>query len=279
MKVREAKALGTLPDPKFFAVVSEGIGHVVTNATRLEESARAVREARRPQATRILSLLAEEEAAKGLILLDAVRCPRKEQQIRSRQLGYFNDHLARGIYADLAGARPSDFAELERYAASMRKTHYLDGPNDVDWIFRNQILAEREDAIYVDYMESDGEYSWHAPRDDEMLLMAYMAPPSLRIAQALHAIGLTSPKGLEIVAGIWRKVRVHSALTWHEVRELNLATFSRLQAEGITGGGDRESASTLVNRWQFPLYPLDLRPDQVDQKDLEEMRERWQPDW
>lgn len=279
MKAREAKALGTLPDPKFFRSVSEGIGHVIANAARLESSARTLCEARKAQATTVLSLLAEEEAAKCLILLDAVRCPRKSQKIRARLLGYFNDHLARGIYAKLSGARPADFTELERYAALLRKTHYLDGPNDVDWIFRNEILAEREEAIYVDYIEADGEHVWHVPRDDELLLSLYMAPHALRISQALHDSGMTSPEGLEIVAKIWRPVKVHSGLPWDEIRKLNIATLEQLDLNGVLKSQSTDTLSAVAHEWQFPLYALDLSPDEVDQKALQKARDQWHPDW
>jgi hypothetical protein len=30
-----------------------------------------------------------------------------------------------------------------------RRSHYLLGPNNVDWIFRNQLIADRESSLYV----------------------------------------------------------------------------------------------------------------------------------
>jgi hypothetical protein len=47
-----------------------------------------------------LKLFVEEEAAKFHILLDAVRCPREPADRFSRQLGYFNQHPVKGLYAE-----------------------------------------------------------------------------------------------------------------------------------------------------------------------------------
>jgi hypothetical protein len=49
----------------------------------------------------VLQGYAEEEAAKILILMDAVRCPPKLLQEKLiRIIGWFHNHLARLIYAD-----------------------------------------------------------------------------------------------------------------------------------------------------------------------------------
>ena len=212
MKARAAKDLGQLSDPDFLQAVSEGLGLVIENATRLYEGAQTLLKAKHAQGTHVLTLLAEEEAAKFLILIDAVRCPRRLAKIRARQLGYFNNHLTRGIYASLSDARPIDLAELERYADSERKSLYLDGPNDVDCIFRNRTLARREEAIYVDYIEDDDGHHWLGPRDDDVFLHLDMAPSQLKICQALHRTGMTTPAGLAVVAKIWRRVKVHPDL-------------------------------------------------------------------
>jgi subtilisin family serine protease len=68
---------------------------------------------------------AEEEAAKFHILLDAVRCPRQPAEIFSRQLSYFNAHIAKGLYANYYKIfAPADLPEIRRYMDSSR----------IDWI-------------------------------------------------------------------------------------------------------------------------------------------------
>ena len=60
----------------------------------------------------VLNNLATEEAAKVLVLVDAVRCPRNKSTEKSRTLGYFYDHLAKGIYAAVNNWSPADFADV-----------------------------------------------------------------------------------------------------------------------------------------------------------------------
>ena len=98
---RAIKDLCQLPDARLFEEVATGIGHVVKVVGRLDTATHNLSEAGNHHAARILGNLAEEEAAKVLILLDAVRCPRKRQTERSRVLGYFHDHLAKGLYAEV----------------------------------------------------------------------------------------------------------------------------------------------------------------------------------
>ena len=141
---RAIKDLCQLADAELFGEVATGISHIVNNANRLDSAAAKLSENDHRHAARIVGNLAEEEAAKGLILLDAVRCPRNRSADRDRTLGYFYDHLAKGIYAEACGWRPADFAEVTRYVESERKEFYLDGPNDVDWIFPNRIDSSKQ---------------------------------------------------------------------------------------------------------------------------------------
>ncbi len=278
MRARAIKDLTQLPDEEFFRAVSEGLSHTLANATRLESSARALKDAGHSQGTEVLRSTAGEEAAKFLILIDAVRCPRQPTKVWSRQLGYFNQHLARGIYAEVCGLNLTDFRELERYVEADRETLYLDGPYDVDWIFRNRILANREEAMYVDYVENDEGHRWHFPRDEVMGLMPYFTPPVLRIVQALSGTGLATPEGLAVVAEVWRCVKV-SSLNWEELRHLNRNTLEKLDEKGLLKRDKEEEVSKFIENWPFPLYPLDLAPKEVSREELEQARARWSPDF
>ena len=96
---------------------------------------------------------AEEEAAKVLILVDAVRCPHSEARARVRTLKRWRKHLWKGIYARACDWRPADFAELASYIDRELEPFYLDGPLSVDWIFPNEITSGRERRIYVDLVD------------------------------------------------------------------------------------------------------------------------------
>ena len=149
---RAIKKLQQLSSAKLFEEVAAGIGHIERVVDGLMAAAQDLAEGGRRYPARIFRNLAEEEAAKILILLDAVRCPRARQKERSRTLSYFYNHLAKGIYVEVSGWKPADFKEVRKGVDSLRASHYLDGPTDVDWIFPNDITQRREDDLYVGYL-------------------------------------------------------------------------------------------------------------------------------
>ena len=108
----------------------------------------------RARGCEILANLAEEEAAKYLILIDAVRCPRDTPNF-GRQLAKFNQHLAKGLYAESAMLSPVNFREVAQYMNRQRKELYLDRDGEMDWICRNHILQRRDTQMYVDYLRTE----------------------------------------------------------------------------------------------------------------------------
>ncbi len=209
----------------------------------------------------MLGSIAEEEAAKALILIDFVRCPRSLTVERSRQLGYFYDHLAKGIYAEYCSWRPVNFDEVIRHVNISRQAFYLDGPMDVDWIFNNNILSRREDRLYVNYVGDDeGNYSWQRPHTTYSGV-GYHRGAVIEIATALEAMGVTSPEGLALVAEIWREVKVGPELTYGELTALNLRTLDLLRERGLAKDAPDNVYAHIRDRWPFPLYPLDLSLD------------------
>ena len=163
MRARAIKALNRLGDAELFSAVAEGMALVVKHGDHLWNAATTLYDTGQHHAARILALIVEEEAAKYLILIDAIRCPRLPQDRRACQLGRFNEHLAKGLYAEAAQMRPSDLRQLQEYLNPYRHELYLDGPNDVDWIFRNEIIEERESSLYVDYVEGNDGLYWSDP--------------------------------------------------------------------------------------------------------------------
>jgi hypothetical protein len=113
----------------------------------------AQRASHQHRAARVVHQLAEEETAKFLLLLDPVRCPRGGDSFE-RRLARFNDHLAKGIYAEYAGIRPAAFRQAIEFIDAHRRDCYLDGPNEVNWILCNSILGTRGEHLYVDYVET-----------------------------------------------------------------------------------------------------------------------------
>ena len=183
MRVRAIKDLMRLGEPAFFAAIAEGLELIVQNVSRLYDGAITLAKASQPHAAHVLTTLAEEEAAKVLILLDAVRCPQSPADRLSHQLARFNDHLAKGLYARVCGMRPATLAQLQECIDNDREEFYLDGPNDVDWIFRNQVTQDREGIFYVDYVAHDDGHRWSDPAVfEEILCSSPPMPDAVRMA-------------------------------------------------------------------------------------------------
>jgi AbiV family abortive infection protein len=115
---------------------------VLANARSLVEDAEVLAEAGRQLSAALLLTVAEVEAARYHVLLDAVRCERRGPNV-ARQLKRFNDHLAKGLYARYVMIVPASFGEALEFLERERRMLYLDGPNDVDRIFGNSILQDR----------------------------------------------------------------------------------------------------------------------------------------
>ena len=108
-----------------------------------------------------------------------MRCPKNKGEEKTRTLGYFYDHIAKGIYAEVCNWRPMDFAEVRSNVDDERLERYLDGPNGVDWIFPNSITQQRENRLYVGYVCDDteesaqGEGYWASPLNDASILAEF----------------------------------------------------------------------------------------------------------
>ncbi len=205
---RAVPDLSQLNDDRLFAEIASGMRLCLTNALRLWRDAKHL-EKSRSQGFRIIKFLVEEEAAKFHILLNAARCPRDPRDPFTRHLKYFSDHLARGLYTEYYQWQPMDLGEAVTYIDCERQALYLDGPEGVDWIFRNAIERRREEAMYVDYValrdHFHDEHSWHCP--NPRLLSMYLhglTPNVLHIADVLHHVGLTSAGAIRVVAQVWR---------------------------------------------------------------------------
>ena len=286
METRAIKHLCKLRDNELFSIVSEGLGHVLEVVNRLVRSARKLPGYKKfytrsihSHAAHILGSIAEEEASKFIILMDFVRCPLSLSKERGRQIGYFYNHLAKGIYAEYCGWLPANFQEVARVIDQLREEYYLDGPMDVDWIYYNQILSQREDKFYVNYVkEGDGDCSWQYPRRDNFVI-GYYTGAVIQTANALHQVGLTTPDGLSVMAEIWRQIEITPDLTSGELQEHNQRTLEALDNKSLLKEAPDETYSNVMQRWLFPLYLLDLRVKKIEKSELREIQEQWVPEW
>ena len=274
---RAIKDLCQLSDAQLFEEVEKGIALILENVERLDAAARKLSDENDYHPAKILGGFAKEEAAKVIILLDVVRCPSNRCEEKARTLGYFYDHLAKGIYARACGLH-CPFGELKQYIDSEREDCYLDGPNDVDWIFSNDITREREDDLYVGYVCDDtqeagkGEWYWKWPWVER--ISDYSTPTIVLLANALHGVGATTAEGLAIIAEIWRPFEPVPATTTQELSELNNRMLETLSDSELIVTDDHEKLCEYES-WMFPLWPLDLRAKRIKKAGLRRSREEY----
>ncbi len=255
----------------FYSAIAEGIILVIESAVQLANAAESLVVAEHHRGAQILNSLCLEECSKVLILLDAVRCPNAE---RSPTLANFYNHIAKGIYVEAFDWRSGTFQEHEGYVNQARDSHYLDGPNGVEWIFPNKITQAREDNMYVNYVRDDGSDEspyWTQPTNQEPTF-GYSSSDLLLFVSSLSAAGLDSPEGIECVAEVWRNVDPRQPnMSVTELWTLNSETLSRVASRKKI-----EVDKRLVRLWPYPLWPLKLHKD-VEVDDLLVVQENWSP--
>lgn len=262
-----------MKDSEFFDAISEGLSLIAEHADRLEEGAASLAAQSHGRAWEILSLIAQEEAAKYLILLDAVRCPRQPQSQRARVLNWFNSHLAKGIYARCARTRPATFGELLDFVDSQRPKFFLDGPSGQDWIFRNDVMHSREQAFYVDLVETEDGLIWwaHGPFLDMLHENPrfYSEPAAVQLVRSLSKVGFSSVEALPTVADIWRRFVPERTTSYDRLQELAGETVASLRNAGL-GKGGLEDERVIQRSWPFPLWGQRLSFIDVDPDELRE---------
>ena len=261
---RAVRNLAQFPDERLFMVVSEGIPLIVQNAIKLDEAAGCLHQEKQFRASDIFRGFAKEEAAKVLILIDLIRCPNKPN-LKTEIANRFYCHVSKRIYATICSyPLIESFSELRELIHIESRRYYLDGPNKADWIFSNSIAAEREQALYVDYVqditEASGNYFWTDPEQWSIEAPVYMSPDCVELSRALSKVGAGSPDGLSIIADLWREFEPAPETNQEELRELISHTLERL----TSFGEENENQSVvefIVSHWTFPLRGLeDMEP-------------------
>ena len=269
--------LASLRPAELLGALAEGLGLVVEHVAALEQIAGRQEGPGAARAVEVLRVVSDEEAGKFLILLDVARCADAEPALKADQLRKAGNHIAKGIYQRAVDIRPADFAELLRFAKGLRASHYLDGPNDVDWIFRNEIEAEREEKLYVDYVATDDGDSWYSPSRYDDVGPDYPSG-AVELVLAMSRAGFCSVEVLMAMVEAWRDFRPQPETHWSECRDLNRATLERIPAEVVDADLSDQEISRIVNTWPFPMYDVDLRKIDVKLEELRERQRNWSPD-
>lgn len=272
MLPRRLDHLVTLSNAERFPILGEGLEKLGERVAHLAASIAALEDADDVLAAAALDVICTEEAAKVLILLDLARCMHPQKPF-AKGCRYFYSHLARGIYAHVHEGNPADFAEITRYVEALRPSHYLDGPNDADWIFRNEILRGRETALYVDYEESQaGEFEWSG--GDAEFLRARGRLTELVLA--LRTAGVLTEAGARAAAKAWKGAKFDGSNRWEFARDRAQHVLTELacQEQQERSPELKKAWGFVMNKWTFPLIHLDLSLDEISIEEMSEQQAR-----
>ena len=276
---RAVQNLSNFDDNLLFEAVAEGVNLILANVNHLDSAAHHLSAGNHRDVARILGELAAEEAAKVLILLDAIRCPPEYADKRKRTLGWFYSHFAKRLYADVCDWGVTTLQQLMDGIDQQSDKYYLGGPNDVDWIMRNWIISERERMLYVDYVryfevgKEKPISRWLAPFDHSNL--PYFSREIVRLAAALGRLGVTVPTGLAIISDIWRSWKPEPDTTRNDLRNKTRETTEALREQGIDTESTEHDISLVRESWSFPLWSAELRERRNRVDDLREIQEKW----
>lgn len=213
MESRAIPKIANIAQPQRNVVIAEGLTVIAEHVEALKAAWTDHQQLPHRRGIDALGALAAEEAAKFMIMLDAVRFGTQDSQTVFRQLQRTNDHLAKGIYAEFYEHRHFPFSEVVECVSEQRKAYYLDGPNDVDWIFRNSIESEREERMYVDFVISDGDaegHWWSPSRFDDIFMPMWMWSIA-NLILALCRAGVASDAGLGVARQYWHDIDVDAS--------------------------------------------------------------------
>jgi hypothetical protein len=275
--LHQARRLCQLDDAERLAFIAEGLPVILRSAQGFWAAAEKLQAHSRE--AKVLENYADEEAAKILILVDAVRCPPKLIASRLNKIvGWFYNHLARLIYAEAVSWKPTHLAELREYVDRQRHGHYLEG-HAGEYIAPNWAIYQRESLLYADVEAyQDGTLEWSAPRDPPYGRFGSFRPRALLVAEAMEQVGMFTPAGLKAVSDIWGSLEYREKEDHHDGRKLTEQLLTRLHAEDlILDTANAEHAGTLYNEWQIPMYNLEfsLIPVSLDELEAEQEREFW----
>jgi hypothetical protein len=198
----------------------------------------------------------EEQAAKGLILIDMPRCPKKSLSAQmGKMTGWFYNHLARLMYVEACHVKPMHVGQLQQYIDHSRRAHYVDGDYG-EYIFPNRELFSRQSTLYADMAAyEDGKLFWSAPKESYGVIgIRFLLSPAFEILEALSVAGALRPEGARIVADVWGQVDFRNTEGWEEKERLTREMVQRLEAKNLIDPSiTPQHGGRLYDAWQLPM--------------------------
>jgi hypothetical protein len=270
---RQARRLCQMSPTDRLTFIAQGLPLILASALGFWSASVAL--AAMPREAEVLKGFAKEEAAKILVLMDLLRCPRLLIDGRLRTLvDRFYGHLERLIYAQVAEWWSEDIARLRKAVEPLRQTHYLEG-NMREYILPNSTLYNRESKLYADIEAyEDGALLWNAPTVHPRRFPP-VKPRVLVVAEAMSVLGMFTPSGLKAVAEVWAQLVFTDTETLQDGERLTQQLLERLVTESLPAEeATQEHVGALIRSWPLPMYDVDLSPIPVTLEELKAEQDR-----
>lgn len=91
----------------------------------------------------------------------------------------------------------------------------------------------------------------------------------------MHRLGMLSLAGLRVIASVWSGTRFSDEQTPRIAKALTQATLEQMEAAGlIPDSAEDRDVGTLHERWQLPMYELQINPTIQTMEELREAQVR-----
>lgn len=270
---KQAKRICQMSPRDRLAFIAEGLPIILASAQGFWTASLTLHAM--PREAEVLRGFAKEEAAKILILIDVLRCPK---YLLAGKLpiivGRFYGHLERLIYAQLTEWWCEDVTRMRKMVEPLRQTHYLEG-NMGEYILPNSAVYQRESKLYADIEAyEDGAPLWNAPTVHANGLGSMM-PAILVVVEAMSACGMFTPAGLTAITDIWSQLEFAESEGLQDAERLTRQVLDRLVAENLPAEfATQEHVNAIHRHWPLPMYNVDLTPIPVTLEELKVEQER-----
>lgn len=273
MKEKSLGSIASLSPPERTVVVSEGLRMLAEHVEVLTDDAKSLWEGKRYRSAKVIEHLAAEQAGAFLILFDLMRAGASLTTMRRKELiTRFYNHRARAMYVEAYGSELSGIDEAQKFIDLYRDDLSLDGPNDIDWILRNELDHNRESAMYVDLVNYEGSLRWESPKmyEYEPISRKYSPPRAVSVVLALHAAGLADCSGVQATVDVWASIDVERKrqMSWAEAAAANHEVLARLVSDKSSG-----LFSSIEDSWVFPLTTVDMSRRKVAPDHLRKLQQ------
>lgn len=277
MKTRQFQRLAGMPRQARDELALEGLTLVASNVSRLADSLELCVQAGAVASAHLTYNAGREEAGKFLALIDLYRAPSANQSTVSRQVRRCGNHLAKLLYAQMADYSIASRDELVGAVDRHRQGLYLDGPMDFDYIFRSDLISEREHALYVDLVDSEGELQWWGPREERGIPPS--VPRCMQLVESIVAVGLVSLAGISAIAEAWSGFDPMVDSHCSDWIARNREALAALPSSAKQIDDWPAHMAFVADRWPMPMVELDLDEVSMKVEDMAVRREQLYDDF